>query len=227
MSIPLVRRYQTVSVSAERDGFIVMLDDNSLQTPAKQALKLPTLILAQAIATEWEAQTGKLDFTGLPLTQLAMTAQDLPVDQMALLEFLQTELIVHYAEDSALVTAQEKLWQPLQAWLTQRFGATLPRTTGILPSREPVEPGSIAAYLADNDAFTLTALSEATSALGSFVIALALIERQIDVAGAVAAAEIDSDYQMLRWGEDPDTMQRRAVLETELNNIMRFVALLR
>ena len=227
MTIPMLRRYSNATVGQEDGRFIVMLDAKPLQTPAQRALQLPSRALALAIADEWAGQQVKLDFTRLPLTQLAMTAHDLPVDCAALLEFLETELVIHYADDTVLATAQDRLWQPLREWLVQRFGAILPRATGILPSREPIEPGSIKAYLADGDAFTLTALSEASSALGSLVIALALIEGRIDVGGAVAAAEIDSDYQMLRWVEDPDILKRRAALQTELSDIARFLTLAR
>nr|POE55348.1 atp synthase mitochondrial f1 complex assembly factor 2 [Quercus suber] len=52
------RFYNEVKVRESEDGvgWSVMLDYRTLKTPSKRPLKLPTLPLAKAIATEWEYQ---------------------------------------------------------------------------------------------------------------------------------------------------------------------------
>ena len=58
---PLAKRfYKDVSVS---DGafYQVLLDNRVIKTPAKRALMLPTLALADAVAGEWRDQDGKID----------------------------------------------------------------------------------------------------------------------------------------------------------------------
>ena len=52
--------YKKVSTRESDDGvgWTVILDYRTLKTPSKRPLKLPTLALAKAIATEWEYQVA-------------------------------------------------------------------------------------------------------------------------------------------------------------------------
>ena len=54
----------------------MLLDGKPVRTPARSALVLPTLALAQAIAAEWDAQGELLDPNAMPLTRLANSAID-------------------------------------------------------------------------------------------------------------------------------------------------------
>lgn len=231
----LPRRYAEAT-AAMRDALaIVMLDGRVLETPAKQVLHLPTFALAAAIAAEWNAQ-GKderkqVDPRTMPLTQLAMTAQDhlaLRHDAVvtALLGFLDTELIAHYGDTPELVAAQRTEWQGLHGWLRQTYGVTLPQVIGIMPNRQPVAAGQLPDYLQALDAFRLTALSQAAELTGSLAIALALVAGRLDATQATAAAEVESDFQARTWGADADTLARRDAFESELQTVTRFLSLL-
>ena len=73
---PARRFYEAVSVTGEKAPFSVALDKRPLRTPLKRALDLPSRRLAEAIASEWDMQTEKIDPHSMPLTRLANTAID-------------------------------------------------------------------------------------------------------------------------------------------------------
>jgi chaperone required for assembly of F1-ATPase len=63
------RFYSKAEAAPVAEGFAVMLDGKPVRTPARSALVLPTLALAQAIAAEWDAQGELLDPNTMPLTR--------------------------------------------------------------------------------------------------------------------------------------------------------------
>ena len=53
------RFYKTVTVDATPGGFRLLLDGKPVQTPARQALLLPTRALAEAVAEEWRSRVKR------------------------------------------------------------------------------------------------------------------------------------------------------------------------
>src|SRR5262245_4119066 len=70
------RFYQKVEIGEAPEGFTVLLDGRPLRTPAKRVLAAPTRALAQALATEWDAQRPTIDPARMPLTRLANSIID-------------------------------------------------------------------------------------------------------------------------------------------------------
>src|SRR4051794_21537124 len=69
------RFYQTAGVGDGRPHPL-LLDGRAVKTPAGNTLAAPTLSLAQAIASEWDAQGERIDPAAMPLTRLANTVID-------------------------------------------------------------------------------------------------------------------------------------------------------
>ena len=76
-------------------------------------------------------------------------------------------------------------------------------------SRSPSRrlPRSRAAIERFDDPFRLAGLSLATTLTGSALIALALAEGALDVDAAWAAAHVDEDWNIAKWGEDAEAMR--------------------
>src|ERR1700683_438435 len=68
---PLRRFYDKATTAAVAGGYGVRLDDKPLRTPARRVLAAPTLVLAEAIAAEWQGQKDIIDPAKMPLTRLA------------------------------------------------------------------------------------------------------------------------------------------------------------
>jgi chaperone required for assembly of F1-ATPase len=228
------RVYREVRVAPAGGGWSILLDARTLQTPARAPLLLPRRRLAEAVATEWDAQAEKVVPATMPLMQLAATAIDRTAVQREqvikeVVGYAETDLVCYRADrPPELVARQIAAWQPLVDWMTLRFDAPLLVTTGVVPKAQPA--GAVAAIRAaiePLDDFWLTALHSATTACGSVAIGLALAEERLDAAGVWQASQLDESFQIEQWGEDSEAAARRAALRRDIASTSRFMALLR
>ena len=77
------------------------------------------------------------------------------------------------------------------------------------------------------DDMMLAGLQNATSALGSLVLALALMEGRVSAEEAYAAAQLDETFQIEQWGEDAEATARRAALKADILATRRFLDLVK
>ena len=227
------RFYSQVTVSEAEGGFQVLLDGRAVLTPAKAPLVLSSRPLAEGLAAEWAGQGEKVKPTTMPLMSLVSTTLDLTVKQRAvvieqLAAYAATDLLCYRVEHPAELAAREALvWQPLLDWAALRYDAALHVVVGVMPREQPEGAcRALAAAVAGYDDWRLTALQVATTACGSLVVGLALVEGRIDGAQAFEACQLHETYQIERWGEDYEAADRRSALKFDLADVRRFVELL-
>ena len=229
------RFYKDVQVIEQHDGLAVGLDGKIIKTPGRTPILVPHTRLAYAIADEWRAQDGEIRPHTMPMMQLAATVIDhfpvyRPAIEATILRFAETDTLCYRAEPhqpAELVALQHAVWDPLLDWLAQHHGATLATTLGILPIRQAEEAmQTLARIVSAMDDWRLGAFQCAAASSGSFVIGLALVEGRIDADEAFAAAELESGFEIDRWGEDGEATARRAVVAADLNAARRFRDLL-
>jgi chaperone required for assembly of F1-ATPase len=228
------RFYKNASAQAVEAGFGVALDAKTLFTPAKLPLVVPSRTLAEAIAAEWQDQVDEVRPHTMPLMRLASTAIDLVAKRHAdvvaeIANFAETDLVCYRADHPPeLAARQHAIWQPLVDWATLRYDAPLVVTAGIVPvAQKRATVHALTAAVAAYEPMALTSLHAATTASGSLVIALALIEGRLDADDAFAASQLDESFQIEQWGEDYEAAARRAALKADIAAAARFVALLR
>ena len=227
------RFYKDVSVAEDGGAFRVLLDGRTLKTQAKATLELPTRALAEAVAQEWREVGEDIDPTLMPLTRLSFAGIDgVKADRARVAEhalaFGRTDLLSYRAEaPRELVARQATAWDPLLDWATERFGAKLNITAGIMHVEQPAQ--ALAAFrkaIDAHDDFALGALHTATTVTGSLVLALALADRRLTAAEAFAAATIDETFQAEKWGMDHEAEQRLKRHAAELSGAEIFLRLL-
>ncbi len=228
------RFYRDVTVAPEGEGFAIALDGKPLRTPAKAPLLLPSRPLAEAIAAEWHEQGLEVKLGELMLTRLASTAIDLVTARPAeiaaeVARYAGTDLVCYRAvHPPELAQRQHAAWQPLIDWATLRYDAPLEVTAGVVPiAQSAASLRAFAAAVASYPPLELAALHVATSACGSLVVALALVEGRLDVENAFATAQLDESFEIEQWGEDAEQAQRRAALKADMALAHRFIRLLR
>jgi chaperone required for assembly of F1-ATPase len=228
------RFYKRAAVVLAAGGHGVTLDGRLVKTPGKRDLVAPSAALAAAVAAEWEAQQGEIRRETMPLTRLAgvtidrnATAREAVVRQVAY--YAGTDLVCYRASHPpALSARQQAVWQPLIDWVTARYAAPLVVTNGVIPAGQPAASlAAFAATVAAHDDFSLTALHAATTACGSLIIALALLEGRLDAGEAFAASQLDETFQIESWGEDSEQTKRRTALAAEITAAAQFMSLLR
>jgi chaperone required for assembly of F1-ATPase len=234
MAVSRNRFYKEVSVDTVDGLHRILLDGRPVKTPGGAILALPASALARAIADEWQAQETTIQPQTMLLTKLANTAIDRVAPNPAnareqLLSIARSDVVYYRADTpSTLVRRQALVWDPLIAWAQERFGALLRSGNAVtFIEQEQAAIDALAAALSKHDAFSLTALYAAASLCGSLVVALALAEQRLDSEAAYAAANLDRIYQAERWGWDPNETAKTASERAELNQISRFLELLR
>jgi len=162
----------------------------------------------------------------MPLTRLANTVIDgvstRPAGVAADVEkYLASDLVCYRAESPAgLVARQTSAWDPILAWAEHALGARFVPAQGMVFVAQPAD--ALAAARAaiprrgSRDCWRLGALHAITTLTGSALIALALMRGAVSLDQAWAAAHVDEDWNMDRWGRDELALERRAARFAEM-----------
>lgn len=227
------RFYKDVSVEAGSDGFFISLDGRPVKTPRKASLAVAQAALAEAVAEEWRAQGEFIDPETMPATKLVNTAVDGILGQEAavaaeIVAFAGSDLTCYRAEQPVqLVALQARAWNPVLDWARDVLGAHFVVTEGVIPVEQPPEAiAAVAVAVARYDALSLAGLHVMTTLTGSVLIALAHVSGRLSAGEAWAAAHIDEDFQISRWGEDSEAMERRALRWSEFQTASRLFAII-
>ncbi len=227
--------YLTVATDRRGGGrHGVTLDGRALRTPARHFLELPTAGLAEAIAKEWNAREEVVRPDAMPLTRLANAALDrVAAHREAIIEqviaFGRTDLLCYRAGAPAdLVRRQTAAWDPPLNWAREKYGIALRTGEGIGFIEQPKEQlAALDRIVSARDDFTLTGVAGAATICGSLILALALAEGVIDADKAFVASQIEPSYQAEKWGGDEEGEAKAARIARELQDIARFLRLLR
>lgn len=220
------RFYKLAAAVPQADAFTVSLDDKPIKTPAGKPLLLPNLQLAKAIAAEWQAQGDKIIVDTMPLMQLAATAIDhVPVQRKEMLErllaYAGADLLCHRVhEPKRLHEMQERLFAPALSWLHRRYDIDLHTTTELMAvTQSSLAMERLTSVLSALNDWQLIGVQTAALAAGSIVLALGLSEQEFTAADVFEAAEVESTYQIEKWGSDIELTKRRNGIERELNAV--------
>ncbi len=232
------RFWDGAAVESSGDEFRVLLDSRPARLLGGTVLAVPRRALAEAIAAEWNAagggKGGDMDWTDVPLTRLAGTAQECiaPDPEPVALEIArygETDLLCYRADGpEALARRQSEQWDPWLNWAASRYGAKLRVTTGLMHvSQDPPAVAALAQAVAAQTPAALAALAVAVPALGSLVLGLAMAEFRLDGEAAFVLASVDERFQAERWGCDDAAEQRRRRTADEVVVAGRFLRLVR
>jgi chaperone required for assembly of F1-ATPase len=219
------------------DGWGVTLDGKPLRLPSGPSFLVPQMALAEAVAAEWQTaglETGEMDYTDVPLTRLAGTAQlrivpDPAPTAAAIAAYGESDLLCYRASTPpALVLRQEIAWQPWLDWSRVVLGAALTVTTGIIHVRQ--HPAALAALrraVAAESGWVLGGLGIAVPALGSLVLGLALSRGDLTPEEAHDLSRVDEQFQIEQWGTDDEAERRRMNVAQDLADAALFMELVR
>ena len=229
------KRFWKTADAVEVDhGYSVALDGRAVKTPAKNALCVPSLELAKAIAEEWDAQDKTVEPDTMPLTRLANSAVDKVATQHAevadlLAEYGASDLICYRATGpDALIARQSAAWDSFLDWARQTLDIDLVVQTGVMPIDQPVSSVQRIKELTHQfDAFALTAFHELVSLSGSWVIGMYAMRESVDIDTLWTAAIVDDLFQAEKWGDDDEALEMRALKQHSFSCANRFSQLCR
>lgn len=226
------KRFWKEAVTVPVDGgFAVMLDSRPVKTPARTALVVPTEGLAQAIAAEWDAQTGLVKPETMPFTRMANSALDKVAPQFDavvsnLADYGGTDLLCYRATDpQALIDRQEAAWGPLLDWAALTYGAPLRVVQGVMFVDQPaVSLAALHLAVAAQSPFQLAAFHDLVAISGSLILALAVTRGRLPADEAFALSRIDEHWQAELWGVDEDAAVLEALKKQAYHHAADFFA---
>ncbi|NOX96192.1 MAG: ATPase [Alphaproteobacteria bacterium] len=231
--VRIKRFYETVTVEAGDNAFVIALDGHQAKTQTSKPLAASTLPLAQAVANEWGAQGEFIERKSMPLTAILSAAIDCGADDSAqwrqdMLDYLGSDLVSYRAEaPKALVESQSVAWDPYIYFLRSEFDAALVMTTGVMAvSQSDATIASVRRALEGQSAETLFALRTATAITGSAVLSLALWKNYREASDIFDASRIDERFQEERWGEDEEARAREESMRDEFLTVGQFLSLI-
>ena len=212
------RFYRSASVGEDNS---LLLDGKPVRTPARRLLAAPNLRVAQALATEWNAQGEEIDPAAMPLTRLANAIIDAVADQSDAVrgeieKYLHSDLVCYRADGpERLIARQAELWDPFVDWARDVLDARFVLAQGVIHQAQPPRAVEAAAKTIPRDLWRLGAAASLTTITGSALIALAVAAGAVAAEQAWTAANADEDWNMEAWGRDEDALQKRATRRAE------------
>ncbi len=224
------RFYREVSVSAD---LAVLLDARPIKTPAKAPLVLSNVVMAEAVADEWRKQGAEIRPQLMPITGLAnavidRVAPDADAFAASLAAYAESDLLCYRAEEPFdLVARQNQDWNPLLGWAQVRYDVSFTLVRGIMHRPQPEATlNRLRAAVRARSSWELAALNPLVTISGSIIVALAVLEREIDPNAAFDTAHLDELWQAEQWGEDDFALEARALHRRDFCAAARFLDLL-
>ncbi|CAL1703662.1 unnamed protein product [Somion occarium] len=212
----LKRFWKTVGIEKRDNGHLVTLDKRPLKTPSGKHLLLPKekRLAAILVAGEWDNQDTLLKQHSLPMTSLTSRAIDALGDEETrkqvraqLLKYLETDTICfHQTEPQTIVDLQAQHWNPLLDWVQSEFSVQISTSNSFFRPVHPEETfKKFDEVMQKFDPWEMAAMERAVYTSKSFIIALALIKRQITAEQAAQASHVEVNSQIEKWGEVEDS----------------------
>jgi chaperone required for assembly of F1-ATPase len=228
------RFYTTVAVAETADGFAVTVDGKTVRTPSRHPLAAPRRGIAEAMAAEWEAQRDVIDPTTMPVTRLANSVIDAIRDEAQvqavvddIAKYFGSDLLFYRAgHPETLVAREAAIWDPVLRWAAADLGAHFILAEGIIHVAQPAQALAAARAALPGDPWTVAALHLITTITGSALLALALLRGHLGADQVWAAAYVDEDYNIEKWGLDEEVAARRAAREVDFRAAARVLAAL-
>jgi len=221
---PQRKRFYTGADVAEADGgFAIRLDGKPIRTPSGKQVIVPSREIADAIASEWNAQGETIDPLTMPMTRFANSVVQSVVDRVEAVaedaaKYLGSDLLFYRAGyPDALVVREAEHWDPILFWAADELGAHFILSEGIVHVAQPEAAVKAAREAFPADPWSVAALHVVTNLTGSALLALALARGVRDPEQIWTAAHVDEDWNIEKWGADEEVMARRAVRRLDFN----------
>jgi chaperone required for assembly of F1-ATPase len=231
---PQRKRFYTSAGVAEADGgFVVTLDGKPIRTPTGRQVIAPTREIADAIAAEWNAQGDMINPLSMPLTRFANSVVEAVADRVDAVaddvaKYLGTDLLFYRAGHPEALVAQEAAhWDPIVFWAADALGAHFILAEGIVHVTQPEQAVAAARGTFPSDPWSVSALHVVTTLTGSALLALALAHGVRDPEQVWAAAHVDEDWNIEKWGMDEEVAARRAARLVDFRAAVRILTALK
>lgn len=208
------RFWKETSVGEADGGFQVLLDGRAVKTPAKSPLIVPSRALADAMATEWDAQEDAVNPNTMPVTRMSNSAIDkVSVQHAAVADMLaaygDSDLLCYRATDPReLVERQAEKWDPILDWAVDSLDVRLKPVAGVMhQAQDKHSVRKLTDLVHGFSPFQLTAFHDLVSMSGSLILSFAITQRRLNADAAWQLSRLDELWQEEFWGKDEEAQE--------------------
>ena len=208
------RFWKETTVGEAEGGFQVLLDGRAVKTPAKSPLVVPSRALADAMASEWDAQEDAVNPNTMPVTRMSNSAIDkVSVQHAAVADMLaaygDSDLLCYRAtEPRELVARQAEQWDPILDWAVDSLDVRLKPVAGVMhPAQDAPSVRKRTDLVHSFAPFQLTAFHDLVSMSGSLILSFAITQRRLDADAAWQLSRLDELWQEELWGKDEEAQE--------------------
>jgi len=226
------RFWRKVTLGEVPGGWQVLLDGRPVRTQGGAPQIVPDRALAEVLTQEWAGQGDTVDPGAFPmrdLTDLALdhVAPDPARQAASLLRYAETDTLLYRADpDEPLHRRQLERWEPLVQAREAGHGVSFERISGVIHRPQPAATiDALHDILLQQDAWRLAAIATMAPLVASLIVALAALDADASPEDLFAAANLEEDWQVEQWGQDPEAAQARAARLTAFAAAMRFARL--
>lgn len=224
------RFYKEVSVQETSEGYKILCDNKPLKCGCKADLALPTRVLADMVAEEWQSQSDEIKLQAMPVTNFLTAVLSLDDRQRAkivaeLTAFIDTDLLFYRAEYPAnLVARQDEKWTPVIVWANKYFGTSFQVTNNILPIKQSFDTvNKIKQEIEAMDDTLLLGFFKLAAVDTSVLLGFATIKGFLDAGEAFALSRLEENFQNEMWGQDKESEKAKCLALTEAENTAKIL----
>lgn len=224
------RFYDIVGITEAKGGWQITLDGRRIKTVKTNEQIVPSRVLAEMLAAEWDSQSEKLDPATFPMRDMADYAIDIVAPAKSeiaskLIAYGDTDTLLYRADpDEALYQRQIAVWEPIVSAFETREKLQFSRTSGIVHhAQSDATLAHLRARLEAQPPFALAGIEGMASLAASLITALTAAEGHSDPLELWQATSLEEEWQADQWGRDPEANERRAKRQRDFLTAHRFV----
>ena len=141
-----------------------------------------------------------------------------------LVKFSLTDLLFFWSNEDKLKKLQSEKWGPVLIWLNNKLDTHFQKTYSLEPPKENESMRlKLKHYLTQYSDKQLSALYVAATNMRSVLLATALVEKKINAQKAFELSELESLYQIQKWGKDQDIETKMNALKETLIGVEKYL----
>jgi chaperone required for assembly of F1-ATPase len=228
------RFYKTVTFDLKDDNlYYFYLDNKPIKTPTGHLLSTPSHTKANAVVTEWQAQTDDIILGTMPVTQYLNSVHDKIIPNYdfilnQLLQYADNDCIFYFTHntDIDLYTNQQQYWLPIIQYFEIYYAAELNYGTDlILKNQCDNFKNHLQDFLKDLSYENLAGLYKIITLLGSVLLGIYAYGGHIDYDTALRYSRLEQDYNIQNWGLDFEAEQTRNFINQDYAQAVMFLKL--
>ncbi|MCB1365530.1 MAG: ATPase [Rhodobacteraceae bacterium] len=223
------RFWTSAAVVETAGGHAIELDGRPVRTPARALLVLPSRAMADAVADEWQAQTGRVDPLSMPFTRSANAAIDKVGPQHGevaamLAAYGDADLLCYRADaPRALSARQDAEWNPVLDWAETALDARLAVHRGVMHrGQDKAVLERLSAQVHALSAFQMAGFHDLVSLSGSLILGFAAARGWRDAETVWQLSRLDESWQESEWGTDEEAAAAAEVRRQAFLHAKRF-----